>query len=141
MKCQPEFLLPPMNMLHSVLRNLVTNAIKFSHRGGTVKIGAERYDDKVRFSVTDNGIGIDRDRLMKLFRIDANISRPGTENEPSTGLGLILCKEFIEKHGGEIWAESIVNKGTTFYFIVPDSSKGWLVIRLYVNIKSGYSTI
>ncbi len=124
MKCQPGiFVTADENMLHSVLRNLVTNAIKFSHRGGTVKIGAERYDDKVRFSVTDNGIGIDRDRLMKLFRIDANISRPGTENEPSTGLGLILCKEFIEKHGGEIWAESIVNKGTTFYFTVPDSSK------------------
>lgn len=124
MKCQPGiYVTADENMLHSVLRNLVTNAIKFSHRGGTVKIEAEKHGEKVRFSVSDNGIGIDRDRMMKLFRIDTNISRPGTENEPSTGLGLILCREFVEKHGGEIWAESIVNKGTTFYFTVPDSSK------------------
>jgi signal transduction histidine kinase len=72
MNCQPGITVSAdENMLHSVLRNLVTNAIKFSHRGGTVKIGAERLGEKVKFSVSDNGIGIDKERMMKLFRIDA----------------------------------------------------------------------
>lgn len=124
MNCQPGITVTAdENMLHSVLRNLVTNAIKFSHRGGTVKIGAERLGEKVKFSVSDNGIGIDKERIMKLFRIDANVSRPGTENEPSTGLGLILCKDFVEKHHGDIWAESKENEGTTFFFTIPKIMK------------------
>ncbi len=111
------------NMLHSVLRNLVTNAIKFTRRGGKVKITASQPDENtVMFSVEDNGIGIEKDRMEKLFRIDSNVSRPGTDDEPSTGLGLILSKEFVEKHGGKIWVESKEDIGTTFYFTIPEKS-------------------
>ena len=111
------------NMLLSIIRNLVTNAIKFTKTGGKIKIKASLADDKsILFSVKDTGIGINKAMIDKLFQIDANISRQGTNGEPSTGLGLILCNEFIEKHGGKIWAESKDGKGSTFYFIIPQSS-------------------
>lgn len=112
-------------MLHTVLRNLVTNAIKFTKPGGFVKVTAIKTgSDEILFSVQDTGIGMDAEMIQSLFRIDANISRPGTNGEPSTGLGLILCKEFVDKHGGKIWAKSDLmsnqkDKGSTFYFTIP----------------------
>jgi len=108
------------NMLQSVVRNLVTNAIKFTKPGGIVKVVARTdKSGEVLFSVNDTGIGMDADLINNLFHIETNVSRPGTDGEPSTGLGLFLCKEFVEKHGGRIWAESEVGKGSTFYFTIP----------------------
>ena len=107
------------NMLHTVIRNLVNNAIKFSSPGGKITITAERSQlGQMLFSVNDTGIGMDAERLEKLFRIDTNVSRPGTQGEASSGLGLILCKEFVEKMGGTIWAESTEGKGSTFFFTI-----------------------
>jgi len=108
------------NMLHSIVRNLITNAIKFTDNGGAVKVKARSHEgNTVLISIQDNGIGMDEERLKNLFRMNINVSRPGTNNEPSSGLGLLLCKEFVEKHGGKIWAESEVGKGSTFYFTIP----------------------
>ncbi len=108
------------NMLHSILRNLITNAIKFTEPGGTVALVTQKQaDDSFLFIVKDSGIGMPESIIQNLFRIDANVNRPGTNGEPSTGLGLILCKEFVEKHGGKIWVESEENKGSSFYFTIP----------------------
>lgn len=112
------------NMLHSVIRNLVTNAIKFTPKGGWVKIKAQSYKNNTALiSVADNGIGINAKKLNKLFLPNTNVSRPGTDGEPSSGLGLILCKEFVEKHGGKIWVESSEGIGSTFNFTVPEKQE------------------
>jgi signal transduction histidine kinase len=106
-------------MLNTIIRNLISNAIKFTLRGGKIEIGfsnKKSYDDYVVIYIKDSGIGMSANTISKLFRIDQNVSQKGTEGEPSTGLGLILCKDFIEKHGGKIWVESEVDKGSTFYF-------------------------
>jgi len=107
------------NMLKTILRNLISNAIKFTNRNGKVEVTAKIDDRKVEISVSDSGIGMTKDTISKLFRIDANLTTPGTENEKGTGLGLFLCKEFVEKHGGNIWVESESEKGSTFKFILP----------------------
>jgi signal transduction histidine kinase len=73
----------------------------------------------IEIAISDNGIGMKADLINKLFKIDEHSNRPGTDGEPSTGLGLILCKDFVEKHGGKIWAKSIENIGSTFYFSIP----------------------
>lgn len=107
-------------MLQAIIRNLVSNAIKFTHKGGKVAISAGSKDDeKIVISVLDKGVGMSDEMLTNLFRIDTNTRRPGTEGELSTGLGLLLCKEFVEKSGGNIWAESAQQKGSTFYFTIP----------------------
>ena len=93
-----------INMLQTVIRNLVSNAIKFTPKGGIVRIFSGIADNKAAIiGVRDNGIGMDSEMITNLFRINVNSSRPGTEGEHSTGLGLLLCKEFVEKHGGELW--------------------------------------
>ncbi len=111
-------------MLNTILRNLVSNAIKFTPRGGKIEIGTIPHthflefvsDGDICIFVKDSGIGMPIDMIEKLFKLDEKVSRPGTENEPSSGLGLLLCKEFVEKHGGKIWVESQVEVGSTFYF-------------------------
>jgi signal transduction histidine kinase len=107
------------NMLNTVLRNLLSNAIKFTNRGGEVLVSANLENDQVTVCVKDSGIGISSDNKESLFRIDSKYSRPGTEKELGTGLGLKLCKEFIEKLGGKIWVESIENIGSKFIFSIP----------------------
>jgi PAS domain S-box-containing protein len=107
------------NMLKTVLRNLITNALKFTPRGGNVTISAKDRGDCVEVSVMDTGIGISQENQKKLFRIDAPYGTPGTEQEMGTGLGLILCREFIKKHHGKIWVESEIDKGSTFTFTLP----------------------
>ena len=105
-------------MINAVLRNLLSNAIKFTPKGGQIEIGSSSdpmTSDNCIY-VKDTGIGMDKDLMSKLFKIDQKVSRPGTEGESSTGLGLLLCKEFIEKHGGRIWVESAEGFGSTFYF-------------------------
>jgi signal transduction histidine kinase len=107
------------NMLRTILRNLITNAVKFTHRDGKVEVDAIVYPGYVEVTVSDNGIGMPKVTMAKLFRIDANLSTRGTENEKGTGLGLFLCKEFVEKHGGKIWVVSEESKGSVFHFILP----------------------
>jgi PAS domain S-box-containing protein len=108
-----------INMIHTILRNLISNAIKFTNNGGRINIYGELNNSTVTISVSDNGIGIDSDTLTKLFDISHKITTQGTAKEIGTGLGLLLCKEFIEKHDGKIWVESKVGKGSEFKFTIP----------------------
>ena len=107
-------------MLNSIMRNLVGNSIKFTQKGGEIIISSRKHNDKfLEILVQDNGKGIPEKDIDKLFKIDSHHSTKGTENEKGSGLGLILCKEFVEKNGGEIWAESEIGKGTKIYFTLP----------------------
>ncbi len=106
-------------MINTILRNLISNAIKFTYPSGQIIISAEKMLNELKISISDNGIGIKKEAICKLFRIDENNIKMGTQNEMGTGLGLILCKEFIEKHGGKIWVESEVGKGSKFSFTIP----------------------
>lgn len=107
------------NMMNSVLRNLLTNAIKYSNTGGRITINSRQHQNMLEISIADNGIGMSSDTCRNLFKVEKNISAPGTANEMGTGLGLIICKEFVEKHGGRIGAESELGKGSTFTFTLP----------------------
>ena len=111
------------NMLQTIIRNLVSNAIKFTEHGGDIKISAKPYTgNKLEISIRDSGVGMSQEIKDNLFKLHMNTSRPGTKGEPSTGLGLVLCKEFVEKHKGKIWVESEEGKGSTFYFTIPQTS-------------------
>ncbi len=108
------------NMVSTIIRNLISNAIKFTPKGGEINIYSKVNGDKfVEITVEDNGKGMNADTLGKLFQIDQTISIKGTEGETGTGLGLILCKEFIEKHDGTIRVESEIEKGSKFIFTLP----------------------
>ena len=109
------------DMLNGILRNLISNAIKFTPMGGEIEVGISPTESHgfITIYVKDSGIGIPPKIIDKLFTLGENTSRPGTDGESSSGLGLILAKEFAEKHGGRIWAESEVGKGSTFYFTLP----------------------
>lgn len=111
------------NMVSSVIQNLISNSIKFTNRGGTVKISVNELVKYFEISVSDNGVGIPEKDIDKLFRIDIHHTTAGTGNEKGTGLGLILCKELIEKNGGKIWAESTLGEGATFKFTLPKHEK------------------
>jgi PAS domain S-box-containing protein len=113
------FIFADKNMIKTILRNLLSNAVKFSYRYGKVFVSAVAGQDNVTVSVKDDGIGIPKVNIEEIFRIDANYSVPGTENEQGTGLGLKLSKEFVEKQGGKIWVESTENKGSVFKFSIP----------------------
>jgi two-component system, sensor histidine kinase and response regulator len=104
------------NMLKIVLRNLLSNAVKYSYDNSNVCIRSEEQDKEIIISVIDHGVGIARENIEHLFRIDSKYSTPGTKNEHGTGLGLILCKEFIEKQGGKVWVKCSENNGCTFNF-------------------------
>jgi PAS domain S-box-containing protein len=107
------------HMFDTIIRNLVSNAIKFTRRKGEIHISAETGEvGLTEIRIKDTGIGMNKELLNNLFILDQQTSRKGTDNEPSTGLGLLLCKEFIEKHDGKIWVESEVGKGSTFSFSV-----------------------
>ncbi len=106
-------------MVGVILRNILSNAIKFTNTGGSVKISAEINAQEVNFCVVDDGIGMNKEMLDSLFRIDTKIRRIGTNKEPSTGLGLLLCKEFVDMHGGQISVESEEGKGTKITVIIP----------------------
>lgn len=109
-----------VDMLHTIMRNLLSNAVKFTPKGGKVTIAARLIDShKAEISLKDTGIGMDQSMIDNLFKIDEHTNRKGTEGEPSTGLGLTICKEFIEMHAGNIWIESQEGKGSTFYFTIP----------------------
>ena len=107
------------NMLKTILRNLISNAIKFTHLNGEITISAILNQNNIEITVSDNGIGMSEETRNKLFKIDANVTTTGTANEKGSGLGLILCKEFTEKHGGTIWVKSEEGKGSAFTFSIP----------------------
>lgn len=107
------------NMLELILQNLVSNAVKFSYPDGKIIISAMVADGQVKVSVTDDGTGMTSEDVKKLFRIDIPFSTNGTLNEQGTGLGLILCKDMVEMHGGRIWAESRHGRGSSFNFTLP----------------------
>jgi signal transduction histidine kinase len=109
------------DMLKTTLRNLVSNAIKFTNNGGAININAKQTNSNVTIFVSDNGIGIEHDELKKLFDISEVLTTKGTAGEIGTGFGLLLCKEFVEKHGGKIWVESEIGKGSDFKFSLPVS--------------------
>jgi len=112
------------NMLGSIIRNLVTNAVKFTPKGGNITVSAKYIPGRfVEISVRDTGIGMSKKIVDNLFRLDVNTNRRGTEDEYSTGLGLIICKDLIEKLGGKLWIESETGRGSTFYFSIPSKAE------------------
>ncbi len=110
------------DMLNTICRNLINNAIKFTENDGEIKISIVEKDAFAEISITDNGIGMEEEILNNLFSIDKKVSRQGTSGEKGSALGLVICKDFIEKNGGKIKVESEVNKGSTFRFTVPVST-------------------
>ena len=106
-------------MIKTVLRNLISNAIKYTDSKGQVNVYAERYDNCLEITVSDNGVGMNQDTQNKLFSLEINQTALGTANEKGSGLGLLLCKEFVEKHAGTIWVESELGKGSSFKFTLP----------------------
>ena len=109
-------------MIGTVIRNLVSNAVKFSHKGGKIIVSLDQLPNEITVSVKDDGIGISIEDQEKLFRLDTSHSTKGTQEEMGTGLGLLLCKDFVEKHGGKIWIESGPDNGSKFYFTIPGIS-------------------
>ena len=108
------------NILQTVIRNIVSNAVKFTPKGGRIRVSAKAANhSNIEISIKDTGIGMSNKMIDDLFRLDVQTNRKGTDGEPSTGLGLLLCKDFIEKHGGKIWVESEEGKGSTFRFTLP----------------------
>jgi two-component system sensor histidine kinase/response regulator len=110
------------NMIESVLRNLVNNAVKFTHPGGKIKISSKKEGDFIVTSVQDTGIGMSKEKLDSLFQNGQHISTSGTAKEKGSSLGLLICKEFVEKNGGEIRAKSEPGQGSTFEFFLPTPS-------------------
>lgn len=108
-----------ITMIKTILRNLISNAIKFTNKGGRIDVKAELNADFVTISVIDDGIGMSIDIKEKLFKISESISNLGTEKEKGTGIGLVICKEFVDKHDGSIWVDSEVGKGSKFTFRLP----------------------
>ena len=107
------------SMLRTIIRNLISNAIKFTNKGGEIVVSIENKQKEYHISITDNGVGMGKEVVDKLFKIEENITTIGTDKEPGTGLGLLLCKEFAEKHGGKIFVESKIGIGSTFTVILP----------------------
>jgi PAS domain S-box-containing protein len=106
------------SMFMTIVRNLFSNAIKFTRLDGTIRISVIESEQYAEIAVSDNGIGIKKENIENLFHIEKVQSTPGTQNEKGTGLGLILCKEFVDKHGGKIWVESESGKGSCFHFTI-----------------------
>jgi signal transduction histidine kinase len=107
----------------AILRNLLNNAIKFSKKNGVIHLSSKVEKNMIRIIVKDNGVGMSKETLSKLFSIKNKISKKGTANEIGTGLGLILCKELVEKNNGEIFVSSKLGKGSEFSFTLPKYKK------------------
>jgi len=107
------------NMFDAILRNLISNALKFTRNSGSISVSGEKKGEYVELCVEDSGVGISAENMSRLFKIDEHITTQGTNREKGTGLGLILCKEFIERNGGTMRVESTVNIGTKFLFTLP----------------------
>ncbi|HEX2869014.1 MAG TPA: HAMP domain-containing sensor histidine kinase [Ignavibacteriales bacterium] len=107
------------NMLATIVRNLISNSIKFTNEGGKISICLKEERDFIEIEVSDTGVGMEKEKIESLFKIGQNVSTKGTANEDGTGLGLLLCKTMIEKQNGTIWVESQPEKGTSFHFTLP----------------------
>lgn len=107
------------NMIPSVSHNLISNSLKFTKEGGQILVSSSEVNGMIRVEVRDNGVGMNEKGVNSLFKVNTIYTNPGTNNEKGTGLGLILCKEMIEKNGGKIWVESTENVGTSFFFELP----------------------
>jgi signal transduction histidine kinase len=108
------------NMLKAILRNLVSNAIKFTPKGGQIDVFATNLENEIQITVADNGVGIDGEKLKRLFDKTQVVTTPGTEKENGTGLGLLLCQEFVGMHHGKIWIESKLGLGSKIIFTIPN---------------------
>lgn len=107
------------NMLNTILRNLISNSIKFTNENGHIVVKAKKIGEYCRISVIDDGVGIPEESISSLFRLEGSVSTVGTKQESGTGLGLIICKEFVDKHSGEIWVDSKIGEGSIFHFTIP----------------------
>ena len=107
------------NMIDTVIRNLISNAIKFTNQKGSIDVILIRNGQRAKIVVKDSGVGLNEDELSKIFSMDEKIVSKGTAGEVGSGLGLLLCKEFVEKNKGEIMVESEVDKGSSFAFLIP----------------------
>ncbi|HNC00116.1 MAG TPA: HAMP domain-containing sensor histidine kinase, partial [Leptospiraceae bacterium] len=119
MATKDEAVLADETLTSTVLRNLLTNAIKFTNSNGKITITTKQKDSFLEISIKDTGVGIEKENLTKIFTVDSKFSSLGTNNETGTGLGLILCKEFVEMQGGKIYAESNLGIGSEFSFTLP----------------------
>lgn len=117
--CEDDTIYTDTSLLSTVLRNLLTNAMKFSHPNSMITVRSSIFDKFLKIEIIDSGIGIEQKNLEKLFQLESLYQKTGTENETGTGLGLLICKEFIEKQGGQIQVESTFGKGSNFYFTIP----------------------
>jgi signal transduction histidine kinase len=120
------------NMIRTIIRNLISNAIKFTNRNGKVEISALEINNTVEISISDTGVGMSEEIISKLFRIDGDVSTKGTENEKGTGLGLFLCKEFVDQHSGKIIVESNPGIGSVFKIVFPSGKRS--AIQAQANI-------
>lgn len=107
------------NILATILRNLIANAIKFTNQGGHINILATSDEHQVQISVCDNGVGMSEETIRKIFDASTTMTSPGTENEGGSGLGLVLCREFVKRLNGRLWVESVEGEGSNFIFILP----------------------
>ncbi len=118
-----ETVIADKHLTRSILRNLISNAIKFTHEGGTVSVSTEKFHEAdkafLKINITDNGTGMNEEKVQSLFKPEKACSTNGTANEQGTGLGLILCKEFAGLQDGKLYVESTVNKGSTFSLTLP----------------------
>ena len=108
------------NMVMTIIRNLISNALKFTTESGEIRISAQKTDNMTTLCIADTGIGITEENLKKLFRQDEHFTTYGTKKEKGSGLGLLLCKEFVERNQGEIWVESEEGQGSRFFFTLPN---------------------
>ena len=111
-----------INSVKTIIRNIISNAIKFTNSEGVITIFVDEWKDIVEIGIRDTGVGMSEEDQSRVFDISAKHTTMGTNREKGTGLGLILCKEFVERNGGRIWVESEQGKGSTFYFTVPDAN-------------------
>jgi signal transduction histidine kinase len=107
-------------MVKTILRNLISNGIKFSYPGGQILVDAVTRENNVEISVRDQGVGIEEEAMEKILNKKSTFTTRGTDGEKGSGLGLDLCIDFVEKHGGDIWVESSPGEGSTFKFTIPD---------------------
>jgi signal transduction histidine kinase len=125
-------------MLDLIIRNLLSNAIKFTENGGSIRLNADYADDKIIVSVSDTGSGIPTGQAESLLQETYPVSSPGTAGERGVGLGLTLCREFVRLNGGEIWFDSALSQGSTFYFSIPVPSDGFTpLIKLSQGSSAG----
>ncbi|MDM8556877.1 HAMP domain-containing sensor histidine kinase [Desulfococcaceae bacterium HSG7] len=112
-----------VSMVNTILRNLISNALKFTQDGDRITVASCTADEWIEITISDTGQGIQADALPKLFRIDEKYSTVGTAGEEGTGLGLLLCRDLVQKHGGKIWVESEIDKGAAFTFTIPNHTQ------------------